>query len=147
MSEPNSIFDVKPYEVLEARLDAEAEAAYAASRILPHDKVVEWLKSWGTPDELTRQTRSDLTTIVWTEPARENLQAIRDYVKQFSPYAPAKVAAEIIETGDALVNFPHRGRMVHRTMREVITSYPYIIRYRIVGDEVVILRVRHQKDG
>ncbi len=34
--------------------------------------------------------------------------------------------------------------MVPRTtMREVMTSYPYIIRYRIVGDEIVILRVRH----
>lgn len=28
-------------------------------------------------------------------------------------------------------------------MREAMTSYPYIIRYRINGDEVVILRIRH----
>jgi len=28
-------------------------------------------------------------------------------------------------------------------MRELVTARPYIIRYRIVGDEVVILRVRH----
>jgi plasmid stabilization system protein ParE len=28
-------------------------------------------------------------------------------------------------------------------MREVMSSYPYIIRYRTAGDEVVILRVRH----
>jgi len=85
-----------------------------------------------------------LTTIVWTEPALANLQAIRDYIKQFNPYAAAKVAAEIIDTGNSLENFPHRGRMVPRTtMREVMSSYPYIIRYRIVGDEVVILRVRH----
>ncbi len=41
---------------LEALLDAEAEAAYAAGRIVPHDKVVEWLESWGTTDELAPPT-------------------------------------------------------------------------------------------
>jgi predicted transcriptional regulator len=56
MSEPKSIFDVEPDEALEARLDSEAEADYAAGRVVPHDKVVEWLKSWGTPHELPRPT-------------------------------------------------------------------------------------------
>lgn len=56
MSEPKSIFDVLPDEALEARLDAEAEADYTAGRVVPHEKVVEWLKSWGTPDELPRPT-------------------------------------------------------------------------------------------
>jgi plasmid stabilization system protein ParE len=28
-------------------------------------------------------------------------------------------------------------------MREVVTSYPYIIRYRVTRDAVRILRVRH----
>jgi predicted transcriptional regulator len=35
-----------------ARLDAEAEADIAAGRVVPHEKVVEWLESWGTPNEL-----------------------------------------------------------------------------------------------
>ncbi len=56
MAEPQSIFDVEQDEALEARLDAEAEAAYAAGKVVPHAKVVEWLKSWGTPDELPRPT-------------------------------------------------------------------------------------------
>lgn len=34
------------------RLDAEAEADYAAGRFVTHDKVREWLKSWGTPNKL-----------------------------------------------------------------------------------------------
>ncbi len=28
-------------------------------------------------------------------------------------------------------------------MRELVSAYPYIIRYRIDGDTVVILRIRH----
>jgi len=48
---PFSIFDEEDRET-EARLDAEAKAAYAAGKVVPHAKVVEWLNSWGTPDEL-----------------------------------------------------------------------------------------------
>ncbi len=55
MSEPErSIFDeldeIDP-EMDERRL-AEAEADIAAGRLVPHARVVEWLMSWGTPDEL-----------------------------------------------------------------------------------------------
>jgi len=56
VADSKSIFDVDPDEALEARLDAEAEAAYAAGRVVPHAKVVEWLKSWGKADELPRPT-------------------------------------------------------------------------------------------
>ena len=31
---------------------AEAEADVAAGRVVPHEDVVKWLESWGTPDEL-----------------------------------------------------------------------------------------------
>jgi predicted transcriptional regulator len=45
MAEPNvkSIFDIAPDAATEARLDAEAEADYAAGRFVPHESVREWL--------------------------------------------------------------------------------------------------------
>ncbi len=51
----------------------------------------------------------------------------------------------LLAAGDGLANFPHRGRSVPNTdMRELVTAYPYIIRYRITRDDQVrILRVRH----
>ena len=49
-NESKSIFDNPPDE--EARLDAAAEAEIEAGQFVTHDKVVEWLKSWGTPNEL-----------------------------------------------------------------------------------------------
>jgi predicted transcriptional regulator len=36
----------------EARAIEQAEADVAAGRLVPHDEVVKWLKSWGTADEL-----------------------------------------------------------------------------------------------
>lgn len=50
MAETKSIFETDEAE--DARLDAEAMAAYRAGRFVPHAKVAEWLDSWGTQDEL-----------------------------------------------------------------------------------------------
>jgi hypothetical protein len=38
-----SIFDIEADEAVEARLDAEAEADYAAGRVISHERMCEWL--------------------------------------------------------------------------------------------------------
>jgi predicted transcriptional regulator len=52
--ETKSTVDIEADEALQSRLDAEAEADYAAGRTVPHAKVAEWLKSWGAPNPLER---------------------------------------------------------------------------------------------
>lgn len=85
-----------------------------------------------------------MSEVIWTEPALAHLEAIRAYIQQFNPKAAPQVAASLKALGDSLTHFPHRGRLVRGTvMRELISTYPYIIRYAIDGDKVVILRVRH----
>ncbi len=51
MPQIKSIFDDIDEEE-EARAIAEAEAALKEGRVVPHEVVVKWLKSWGTPNEL-----------------------------------------------------------------------------------------------
>jgi predicted transcriptional regulator len=53
MAEPTSIFEVVD-EAAEARAIAEAEADIAAGRVVPHDDVIRWIKSWFTENELPR---------------------------------------------------------------------------------------------
>ena len=54
------------------------------------------------------------------------------------------MAAALFAAGDGLEHFPRRGRLVPGTrMRELVSVNPYIIRYEIVENDVVILRVRH----
>lgn len=85
-----------------------------------------------------------MTEVVWTEPALAHLGAIRAYIAQFNPKAAAEVAASLKSLGESLNHFPHRGRLVRGTsFRELVSVYPYTIRYAIEGDTVVILRVRH----
>jgi addiction module RelE/StbE family toxin len=85
-----------------------------------------------------------LSEVVWTEPALAHLQAIRAYIEQFNPRAARVVASSLKASGDNPANFPHRGRLVRGTdMRELVSTYPYVIRYYIDGNVVVILGVRH----
>ena len=39
-----SIFDMEPDAAHEARLDAEADTDYEAGRVVPHERVREWLQ-------------------------------------------------------------------------------------------------------
>jgi len=85
-----------------------------------------------------------LRSVVWTLSALADLADIRRYIAAFNPDAAQRTAARLIAVGNGLVNFPERGRPVSDTdLREATVVYPYIIRYRVDGDRVLILRVRH----
>ena len=51
-AEPKSIFDMEPDAAHEARLDAEAEADYAAGRVISHDRMKEWLSKLARGDRV-----------------------------------------------------------------------------------------------
>jgi plasmid stabilization system protein ParE len=70
--------------------------------------------------------------VVWTFSALADVDDIRRYIRNFNPYAARDMAERIIEPGNSLANFPHRGRQVPGTrLRETTLARPYIIRYRI----------------
>ena len=85
-----------------------------------------------------------MTPVVWTFSALADVEEIRRYIGNFNPYAARDMAARIIEAGNSLATFPYRGRSVPGTqLRETTLARPYIIRYRIEPDRVLILRIRH----
>jgi toxin ParE1/3/4 len=83
--------------------------------------------------------------VSWSPAAVAQLRAIRAYLQQFNPKAAETLAAHLLVAGNSLESFPHRGRRVLGTeMRELVTTYPHIIRYRVTREGLVrILRVRH----
>jgi predicted transcriptional regulator len=52
MAEPTNRSIFEPEEGEDARLDAEALAAYRAGRFVPHAEAAEWLDSWGRPNDI-----------------------------------------------------------------------------------------------
>lgn len=59
------------------------------------------------------------------------------------PIAAQRMAARLIQAGEALADFPERGRPARRGLRELAVIYPYLIRYRIMGERVQIVRIKH----
>jgi len=51
MTKLETLFD-KPDPKSEARAVAEAEAAIAKGRVISHQAIRKWLRSWGKPNEL-----------------------------------------------------------------------------------------------
>ena len=86
---------------------------------------------------------ASVTDVVWTAQALRNLDTIRIYIAQFSPLASQRMALRLKASGDSLRDFPERGTPVGGGRRQLTHVPPYLIRYRIIGDRVVILDVRH----
>lgn len=81
--------------------------------------------------------------VVWTDDAVGHLEAIFTYVAAFDPAAASRLAARLVEVADSLAIFSNRGRDAGDGMREMTTVWPYILRYRVEGGSVLILRIRH----
>ncbi|WP_448207627.1 type II toxin-antitoxin system RelE/ParE family toxin [Azospirillum sp. sgz302134] len=81
--------------------------------------------------------------VIWAPSALGDIDRIYRYVDSFNPRAAAHLAERLLGTGDRLSAFPERGRPIGNGRRELVVVWPYIIRYRIAGDEVRIMRVRH----
>lgn len=94
-----------------------------------------------------RASATELRIIVWTEDAVAHLEAIVGYIEVFNPAAAARLGERLIEVADSLAEFPERGRGAGNGMREMTTVWPYILRYRVEPERVIILRIRHGAQG
>ena len=82
--------------------------------------------------------------VVWSPLSLRQIARATEYLMDFNPVAAAALLEGLIAAGDGLASFPHRGRRLPQSdKRELVTAFPYIIRYRVVHDEVRVLRVRH----
>ncbi|MBV9841573.1 MAG: type II toxin-antitoxin system RelE/ParE family toxin [Sphingomonadaceae bacterium] len=81
--------------------------------------------------------------IDWTDEAVGNLEAIVTYISAFNPAAAETLAGRLIELADSLAAFPNRGRDAGDGRREMTVVWPYVMRYRVDRETVLILRIRH----
>ena len=84
-----------------------------------------------------------MAEVVWTDRALANIEAIASYIAVFSPIAAQRMALRLLAAGNALKTAPERGRSIARGRRELTIVPPYLIRYRVQGERVIILEVRH----
>ena len=76
--------------------------------------------------------------------AGRQLQEVFDYTTVHrAPLAAQRQANRILEALSQLEHTPLIGRPSPKGTRELVTVPPYVIRYRVMGRRVFVVRIRH----
>lgn len=83
----------------------------------------------------------------WLQKAIRNLDAEAEYIALENSKAAAEMFVYIKTKVDALRDFLSSGQpgRVPGTRELVIDQYPFVVPYRVVGDELHVLRVFHTR--
>lgn len=84
-----------------------------------------------------------MAEVVWPERVTEQIAEIIAYIRCDNPIAADGIGDRLFALGESLAEFPDRGRPGPNRTREMTTVWPYVLRYRLRGDIVTILHVRH----
>lgn len=93
-----------------------------------------------------------MSRVIFTAAAIRDLERLREFLRPKNPSAAERAAKAIIESVQALGAMPRIGRPTDDLPEEYrdwlidFGNSGYIVRYRIDGDTVVVLAIRHQKE-
>jgi len=91
--------------------------------------------------------------VIFAPAAIRDLERLRAFLQPKSPAAAKRAGEAIISGVRALAQHPHMGRLVEdlpEPYREWLIDFGdsgYVARYRVGGDVVTVLAVRHQKEA
>jgi toxin ParE1/3/4 len=85
----------------------------------------------------------------WLTAALASLRTAHAYIALDNPTAARKATARVEAAVERLRKFPLSGRIgtVSDTRELVVPGAPYIVVYHVADDEVVIIRVFHEKQN
>jgi len=83
--------------------------------------------------------------VIWLDRAVQDLMVVGQYIAQRNKQAAYNTLLRIKAAGDSLSLNPNLGRegRIQDTRELVITGLPYILPYRVTGDNIQILAVMH----
>jgi toxin ParE1/3/4 len=82
--------------------------------------------------------------LVYLRGATRDIESIRRYIGQDDPAAATRVVARIEQVIDRLVHYPFIGRPGPKRIRLIsVPGLPYVVIYRVQGDEIKIAAVFH----
>jgi plasmid stabilization system protein ParE len=81
----------------------------------------------------------------FTRRAESDLAAVVDYLLAMSPRGAQSVAASLRESINVIAEHPQGGRRTTRPaiFVKIVPRYPYKVFYRVRGDVVEIVHIRH----
>lgn len=93
----------------------------------------------------------ELRRIAWTTPARFDLRRLKTWTERYSPKQARRQAQRIQNAIESLRENPRLGRRIpvpdggKEELRELILV-PYVIRYIVEPERIVIIRMWHNKE-
>ena len=84
----------------------------------------------------------------WLPEALEDLKRLHAFVEAYSPRAATRAIHTVVASAERLLEFPEMGRpwAAESSFRELLVKFGtrgYVIRYRLLEDQVVVARVWH----
>lgn len=87
-----------------------------------------------------------MAAVRWTEPARDDLSEIYDFIARDSPHAAQALVERVLRATERLASFPESGRLVPELpdlgYRELLVGN-YRVQYRIQANTIWIGTVIH----
>jgi len=89
-----------------------------------------------------------MAIVRWLPDALDDLKQLHAFIERHSPTAASRAVDTLIDSAESLAEFPEIGRPWELEMdfRELVVKYGargYVIRYRLIDEEVFIVRVWH----
>ncbi|MFT7388926.1 MAG: toxin ParE1/3/4 [Candidatus Endobugula sp.] len=85
--------------------------------------------------------------ITYTKRAGRDFVRLREFIRQKNSQAAQKASRQLKANIQALVSHPKMGASINEleAFRELVAR-DYIVRYRVLSDEIVILNIWHGKE-
>ncbi len=98
-----------------------------------------------------KRKRVTVPEVVWLPEALADIARLRLFLEDKSPFAAARAAQTLRDGANLLRSFPELGRPMNddTDRREIFLAFgagAYVLRYRIDGDTVAIVRVWHSRE-
>lgn len=85
--------------------------------------------------------------LIWSPSALDDLTGINLYLAPLDGAAAGRMLRAIRATADRLRDYPRVGRALNERFRILgVRTTPYLLVYRIAGDRVEIIRIRHASE-
>jgi toxin ParE1/3/4 len=81
--------------------------------------------------------------VVWSPDAASDLDELRRYIADFNPAAAMRFSIRLRAAAESLSEFADRGRPGPLGTRELAIVKPYLVRYAVVAEEVLVISIRH----
>lgn len=93
-----------------------------------------------------------MAELLWLPEAQQDIVRLYELLHEKSPTAAQKMINTLLKGADHLQTFPEMGKPMEDELqrRELFVPFgagAYVLRYKLSGDQVVIIRVWHSRES